>query len=224
MDQRTVVILSDDPVFCCAITSRWQTERSVPSFTVVSGDSWRGIDAGTCDLIILGGLTWDRMSQALTFLSFLEKPLLLVYREPAAAKHVREMFPNVMVVKETEEWLDSVVLVATESLRRVVAQARALRAEKALAALEREAVLGRYMVEMRHGLNNALTSVLGNAELVLLEPGVLSGESRLQVETIRSMALRVNEVLQRFTSLETELRTAETHSEQVRAKARAAAN
>ena len=27
--------------------------------------------------------------------------------------------------------------------------------------LEREAALGRYMFEMRHGLNNALTSVLG---------------------------------------------------------------
>jgi hypothetical protein len=77
---------------------------------------------------------------------------------------------------------------------------------------------------MRHGLNNALTSVLGNAELVLLEPGILSGEARLQVETIRNMAMRVNEVLQRFTSLETELRTVETHTEQVRAKARASAN
>jgi signal transduction histidine kinase len=224
MDQRTVVILSDDPVFCCALTSRWQTERNVPTFTVVSGDSWRGVNAETCDLIILGGLPWERTYQALTFLSFLEKPLLLVCREPVAAKVVHEKFPAVMVLKETEEWLDSVMLLAAECLRRVAAQARALQAEKAVAALEREAVLGRYMVEMRHGLNNALTSVLGNAELVLLEPGILSGEARLQVETIRNMAMRVNEVLQRFTSLETELRTVETHTEQIRAKARASAN
>ena len=44
--------------------------------------------------------------------------------------------------------------------------------EQARTAAEAEATLGRYMSEMRTTVNNALTSVLGNAELLLLEPGL----------------------------------------------------
>ena len=58
---------------------------------------------------------------------------------------------------------------------------------------------------MRHTMNNALTSVLGNAELLLLEPGAFSAGVRSQIDTIRNMALRLHEILQRFSSLEKEL-------------------
>ena len=54
------------------------------------------------------------------------------------------------------------------------AETRARAAEFACSALERQAMLGRYMLEMRHNLNNALTSVLGNSDLLLLEPGSFS--------------------------------------------------
>jgi len=47
--------------------------------------------------------------------------------------------------------------------------------------------------------------MLGNSELLLLEPGLLSAEARSQIETIRHMALRMHEVLRRFSSLEKEL-------------------
>jgi signal transduction histidine kinase len=62
------------------------------------------------------------------------------------------------------------------------------------------------MVDMRHGLNNALTSILGNSELLLLEPGGLSSEQRDQITTMHSMTLRIHEILQRFTSLELEMK------------------
>jgi hypothetical protein len=58
---------------------------------------------------------------------------------------------------------------------------------------------------MRHTMNNALTSVLGNAELMLLEPGTFSAGVRSQIDTIRNMALRLHEILQRFSSLEKEM-------------------
>jgi signal transduction histidine kinase len=80
----------------------------------------------------------------------------------------------------------------------------AMRAEEALAHLESQAALGRYMLEVRHTLNNALTSVLGNSELLLLE-GTLSDEATAQIETIKTMAVRIHEIFQRFTSLEKEL-------------------
>ena len=74
---------------------------------------------------------------------------------------------------------------------------------------QRQATLGRYMLEMRHGLNNALTSVLGNSELLLLEPGAFSAPVREQIEIIRNMGLRMHEIIQRFSSLESEMRVAE---------------
>src|SRR5262249_18646466 len=90
-------------------------------------------------------------------------------------------------------------------LRRLQALARAERAEQTCQSLRSQATLGQYMIDMRHTVNNALTSVLGNAELLLLEPGAFSAGVRSQIDTIRNMALRMHEILQRFSSLEKEL-------------------
>ncbi len=79
------------------------------------------------------------------------------------------------------------------------------------------------MREMLHNLNNALTSVLGNSELLLLEPASLSPGPQSQIETIRNMALRMNEILQRFSSLEKELKVVATKSEkEIGARSRSA--
>jgi signal transduction histidine kinase len=79
------------------------------------------------------------------------------------------------------------------------------------------------MLEMRHTLNDALTSMLGNAELLLSEPGTLSARAREQLDTVRNMAQRMNEILQRFSSLETELRYVEQQAiQESRAKVRGA--
>ena len=75
------------------------------------------------------------------------------------------------------------------------------------------------MLEMRHNLNNALTSLLGNSELMLLDSPLLDPGVRLQVETIRNMGMRMNEIMQRFSSLQKEFQLVE---QQVRNKAAAA--
>jgi signal transduction histidine kinase len=102
------------------------------------------------------------------------------------------------------------------------AETRARAAELSCAALERHATLGRYMLEMRHSLNNALTSVLGNSDLVLLEPGSLSAQTRAQMETIRNMTLRIHEIMQRFSSLEKEMNVVAQQAEQDSGKSYAA--
>ena len=86
-------------------------------------------------------------------------------------------------------------------------------AESKAARNEQYATLGRYMTDMKHNLNNALTSLLGNAELLLLEPGELSAQSLAQIKTIHTMALRINEVMIRFSSLASEMRGTETDSQ-----------
>jgi signal transduction histidine kinase len=84
--------------------------------------------------------------------------------------------------------------------------------EQKNAELRCQAALGRYTVDMRHNLNNALTSVLGNAELLMLDDQTLGRQACLQVETIRTMALRIHEFLQRFTSIENEMNASENVS------------
>jgi signal transduction histidine kinase len=76
---------------------------------------------------------------------------------------------------------------------------------------------------MRHNLNNALTSVLGNSDLLLLEPGSLSAQTRAQMETIRNMTLRIHEIMQRFSSLEKEMSVVAQQAETDSGKSYAAA-
>jgi signal transduction histidine kinase len=109
------------------------------------------------------------------------------------------------VLRRDENWMNVLILSASEAVLRAAAEARARSAEEECARLERQAMLGRYMLDMRHGLNNALTSLLGNSDLLLIEPGSLSAQARAQIETIRNMTLRIHEVMQRFSSLEKEM-------------------
>ncbi|HYM00268.1 MAG TPA: histidine kinase dimerization/phospho-acceptor domain-containing protein, partial [Blastocatellia bacterium] len=107
----------------------------------------------------------------------------------------------------------TLLLVAGESLRRTEAVRLAKRSELAASKNEGYATLGRYMMDMKHSVNNALTSMIGNAELLLLEPGQLSSQSLAQIKTIHSMALRINEIMQRFSTLAGEMREAENSSQ-----------
>jgi len=91
----------------------------------------------------------------------------------------------------------------------VTAQDRAREAERRAVETQQFATLGRYVAEMRHSFNNAMTCLLGNAELLLQTPGGLTGRPLEQLQTIRTMALRMHQMVQRFSALETELQTAE---------------
>jgi signal transduction histidine kinase len=117
--------------------------------------------------------------------------------------------PRVLALQQHEGVLDALVVLGGECLRRIETAKRAQQAEQAAALNQRQATLGRYMLEMRHSINNALTSVLGNSELLLLEPGAFSAPVREQIEIIRNMGLRMHEIIQRFSSLETEMKVAE---------------
>lgn len=212
MDQATVLIIADDAEFARSVTSRWQGEKSVPVFTLMSGDLCPGIGANGFDIAVAGQLRPGVLPSVLTILESTGKPVLFLAPDTHVAETVRETHARTSIVRLQEGWLDALILVATEMLRSAQANARARRAEQAAATSEAQAILGRYVLDMRHTLNNALTSMLGNSELLLAEPGVLSAQSREQLETIRSMAFRMHEILQRFSSLEAELRYLEKPS------------
>jgi signal transduction histidine kinase len=219
----TVLIISDDADFSRSVTARWQMERSVPTFTLLSGELWPRFAVDSFDVAIVGELRRDLLSVVLEPLHSTGQPIFCVCRDAATAQLMRERWPRIALLRPSEHWLETLVLSANEAVHRSRAETRARAAEIACATLERQATLGRYMVEMRHNLNNALTTVLGNSDLLLLEPGSHSAQTRGQIETIRSMTLRIHEIMQRFSSLEKEMNVVAQQAERDSGRSYAAA-
>jgi signal transduction histidine kinase len=203
----TIAIVSPEPEFARSLMARWQSERMIPGFVVPGAE--KAFDSlPECDLVVVGDVPAERLAPLLKTLDPAARPLICI-TAVSEYRQVRESFPHLLLLRQDEYWMDNTVQLAGEYMRRRHAVLRALRAEQMLAANQGHAALGKYVVEMRHNINNALTSVLGNAELVLLSAESFSGEVRDQLETIRSTALRLHEIMQRFWSLEAEMKAVE---------------
>ena len=213
MKQENVLIVADDLEFAHSVMGRWQSERNVPAFTLIGSDSWTSAPITDFDLAIAGPLDPSRAALVLNSLNASPATVVGIAEDGKGLATLREQYPRMLWLCRYDGWVELLVLLCREALRRWEAQSRARRAEAETTESRRHATLGRYMLEMRHSLSNALTSVLGHSELLLLEPGALSAPLRDQVDTIHHMALRINEVLQRFSSLDTELKFAEKRSQ-----------
>lgn len=214
MSQPNVLVLTDDADFAKGLLARWQGERIIPSFTVSGNEALNGAEAPACDLALVGRVRQVRLTPVLKALDASARPTICLC-EAAQIESFRSSMPRITFVAEAVNWADTLVAIGVEALRRIEAQARARKAEQLLSRSEHDAALGRYMLESRHSLNNALTSILGNAELLLLEPSKFPAEVREQIETIHTMSLKMHEMFYRFSSLENERQFAEktSHSE-----------
>lgn len=213
MRNTSVLILTDDAEFARLLTACWQTERQLPGLSVLTSELWKGTEDVSPDLIVIGPLKQDKLSGVL---QTIECNTAVIFCAPTENKDfalLRKRYPRLLHVPLREDWTQVVLLVAGESLKRTEALKIARQAERNASMNANQAMLGRYMIDMKHNVNNALTSLLGNAELLLLEPGQLSGQSLAQIKTIHTMALRINEIVQRFSSLASEIRDAETASQ-----------
>jgi signal transduction histidine kinase len=209
----SVLILTDEPDFARLLTACWQAEKLAPGITVLGSDLWKDHGAVPHDLVVVGPLRDGKLS---AILRSLEPATALILCAPADSRELTQLrgkYPRLVHVPLREDWTQTLLLVAGESLRRTEALRLARQAESKAARNEQYATLGRYMTDMKHSVNNALTSMIGNAELLLLEPGQLSKQSLAQIKTIHSMALRINEIMQRFSSLASEMRDAENASQ-----------
>jgi hypothetical protein len=232
MNRPTVLILASDPAFARAITANWPQDSTTncdgPEFTVLDEGFSSGLENSHYDLAIADASSVEKIkvdkikndkrkplnqqssphtSNDLRHpLVAAGKPAILIHTNPA--RGFCDLHGAVVELRrEAKSWPALAGLIGHEILRRRQAESRASDAEKISAAAQSEAVLGRYMVEMRTNVNNALTTVLGNAELLVHEPG-LPSTVQAQADAIRSMALRLHEVFQRFSSLEKELAVA----------------
>jgi signal transduction histidine kinase len=222
LPRATVLILSSDPAFSRELTERWPKGAEVPEFVLLEQDLCRELRRDTYDLAIADAPSPERRANLRQALAAAGKPAIVIHSDKSADAFGIQG-PILELRRDSGLWPAMPALLGREILRRTHAESRASESDRVRTAAEAEATLGRYMVEMRHAVNNALTSVLGNAELLLLEPG-LPAPVLAQADTIRNMALRLNEVFQRFSSIEKELSVAARESGKTTAHARAAAS
>src|SRR5208337_241437 len=226
----TVLILASNPAFAREITAAWPQEpapRSAahsdrPEFIVLDQGFSRHLEGSQYDLAIADvsfdqknargkksqalrdALRKDRHQALQQSLADSRRPAILVHSDRSLDFY--QLRGSVLELRrEPGLWAAIAGLVGREILRRIRADTRAREAGTVCAATQAEAALGRYMLEMRTNVNNVLTGVLGNAELIMLEPK-LPASVLAQADTIRNMALRLHEVFQRFSSIEKELR------------------
>lgn len=213
MRSTNVLILTDDAEFARLLAACWQMERQLPGLSVVTSDLWTSGGSVSPDLIVIGPLKDGKLAEALRSIPSNTAIILCASPESPEMGLLRKKYPRLLHVPLREDWAQVVLLVAGESLRRTEALRLAQQSERRAAQNANHATLGRYMMDMRHSMNNAMTSLLGNAELLLLEPGELSAQSLAQLKTIHTMALRIHEIMLRFSSLASEMRDPETPSQ-----------
>jgi len=212
-----ILVVSDDTEFARAVVACWRAESRAPEITVAGTDIWHPASALGYELVIVGSIRHG--IAASIFQAVAASPgsaAIYVAEDDTNVAALCAEYPHLVVLTRRDDWAAVLLLISAEILRCSETAARAVRAERLAQASQRHAMLGRYMLEMRPSVNDALTSVLGNADLLLLAPQP-SSDRREQIRTIHSMALRLNEVMQRFSSLATELQAdeKESHAETV---------
>lgn len=205
MEDVRVLIVSDDREFVDAIVQGWQQVRYSPKFAVAGEGELA--ESGRSAVVLT-----DRPSALARLAGGAVLAIAVAADDTGAELSVPEADGGLRVVRISRRagWAGHVAALAQETVLRLESQAQAAEAKQRLREAERFAALGRFIAEARHGLGNALTGVLGNSELLLLDSDKpLQGATRAQVETIRQMSLQIHETFQRLSSLDFELQLAE---------------
>jgi len=197
----TVLLISDDPKFSPSLIAAWQKIGNVPDFVCMTGEVPAGEATSAYTLAIIGPVNAPRAEAALNRLARAARTVIFVSRDPEMLAVARTSAAGPVCIRQSGEWMENVVQCAVAAVGGTVPQKITT---PEFATPERELLLGRCMLEMRHSLNNALTSILGNAELMMLQQSTLPETTREQAATIHEMAVRINELFRYMASLETE--------------------
>lgn len=206
-----VLVVSDDVEFIREFVSRWEMEHDAPPITVVSTVMWKQASLIGYALIIVGFLRQNSLSAPAQ--DFQCDTTVCVVGESEKLSSVRTAHPEWLTFSEQPGWPDTLLSFAKEVLRRVAAEKQARETELICLAQQRLATVGQSLLAARPGMVNALTSLLGNADLLLLSDEPLSVSGMEQIRTMNKMALRLNEILQRLSSLANEMELCESESQ-----------
>jgi hypothetical protein len=205
-----ILVVSDDTEFVRALSACGQKEGHSPSMTAVSTYVSGQADTSGCLLVVVGPLR-EGVAPPLPPALRLDLTVCAV-GDLGSLASVRAKHADWLLVPESPGWPEALLSLAREVWRRTAAEKRACEAELASHEQQRFGVLGRSLLAARPGMVNALTSLIGNADLILLEEEALPSECREQVRTMRTMALRLNEMVQRLSSLESEMELSDRKS------------
>jgi hypothetical protein len=205
-----ILIVSDDSEFVRSLVSLWRREKDSPSITAVSTAASRQASSSVSELIVVGPF---HECEALPQGPALHPDsVVCAVGDEQSLKIVRAVHNAWLLLPEFPGWTKVLFSLAGEVLRRAAAEARAREAEITNLSQKRFGVLGKSLLEARPGMVNALTSLLGNADLILLSGEPLPDHCRENVRTIHNMALRLNEIVQRLSSIENEMELSERKS------------
>jgi hypothetical protein len=205
-----ILIVSDDSEFVRSLVSRWRMEKDSPVLTAVSSGVSRQTSSTGYEIVIVGPL---RERAALP-----EGPavhsdsVVCAVGDQESLDMVRAAHSDWLLLPECPGWTKILFSLASEILRRTAAETRARETEITNLSQRRFGILGKSLLEARPGMVNALTSLLGNADLMLLSEEPLPDHCRENVRTIHTMALRLNEIVQRLSSIENEMELSERKS------------
>jgi hypothetical protein len=205
-----ILIVSDDSEFVRSLVARWRMEKDPPAITAVSPGVSRQTSSSGYEMIVVGPL---RECTALPAGPAVHPDsVVCAVGDEESLQLVRAAHSAWLLIPECPGWTRILFSLAGEVLRRTAAETRAREAEITNLSQKRFGILGKSLLEARPGMVNALTSLLGNADLILLSKEPLPDHCRENVRTIHNMALRLNEIVQRLSSIENEMELSDRKS------------
>jgi hypothetical protein len=205
-----ILIVSDDSEFVRSLTALWRMENDSPAITAVSTGVSPQASSSGYEMIVIGPL---RNCAALPAGPAMHPDsVVCAVGDEESLKVVRAVHAFWLLLPECPGWPRILFSLAGEVLRRKAAETRAREAEIASLSQKRFGTLGKSLLDARPGMVNAITSLLGNADLILLSDEPLPDNCREQVRTIHTTALRLNEIVRRLYSIENEMELSERKS------------
>jgi hypothetical protein len=205
-----ILIVSDDSEFVRSLVAHWRREQNSPAITAVSMDVSRQASPSGYELVVVGPFRQCAVPPPAPAVP--PDSLVCAVGDAESLKVVRAKHGDWLLLPECPGWTKILFSLAREVLRRAAAETRTREAEITNLSQRRFGLLGKSLLEARPGMVNALTSLLGNADLILLSDEPLPADCREHVRTIHTMALRLNEIVHRLSSLENEMELSEIKS------------
>lgn len=195
----TVLIVSDDAEFHAALSRSWQCAGSVPEFELATLDA-----SGNCPLSCVAVVDGTEMLSRLSG----EVSLAIVVSNGVPIPEVVGAGRRIVQIQRGTGWESGALALVLQSVSGERAQRQVHEMEKRMSDSKRFSALGRFIAGQQHELANALTSLMGHAELLMTQRDV-SDEVRRKVGTVHAMSVRICDVLQQLSSLDRELQKAE---------------
>jgi hypothetical protein len=135
-----VVLIADDPGFAHDLMARWQQERGLPGITVMSTDQLTGsgksnfdpagVDLTIFDLAIVGSVRHKRLVSVLKVVETGDYPVICLLENAVDVKMAKSGYPRLHVMQSHDGWLDALLLLAAECLKRLDLTERVRKAER----------------------------------------------------------------------------------------------